>query len=134
MKKRFPKPVCPYCEREATLTDGKEIYPHRVDLYPLNFWICRDCEAYVGCHKPKVGHGNGTVPLGTLANKRLRTLRSHAHRHFDPLWKDGPMTRKTAYQVLANSLEIKVADCHISQMNEVLCEKLIRICKKNKTQ
>lgn len=132
MTKKSFNVICPYCNKEAELTTGKEIYPKRKDLFKLNFWICRECKAYVGCHRPKVGQGNGTKPMGTLANQHLRSMRSSAHRHFDPIWKDGPMTRNTAYLILANSLEIPVKDCHISQFGERLCEQTIRICKRNK--
>lgn len=131
MKKRFSKPVCPYCDKESVLTDGKEIYPHRPDLYSLRFWLCRDCEAYVGCHKAQKGRGDGTRPLGGLANRKLRILRQMAHRHFDHLWKVGPLTRKSAYQILANSMEMQTSDCHISHMNELQCEKVIRLCKRH---
>jgi hypothetical protein len=32
------KPICPYCDREAALTTGAKIYPHRADLFGLKFW------------------------------------------------------------------------------------------------
>jgi len=130
--KNFKKVTCPYCKEEADLTTGREIYPHRKDLHSLKYWICRPFKSYVGCHKKKRGYGDGTRPLGTLANQKLRSLRGTAHRHFDRIWKEGPMTRSTAYMLLANSLEIAVEDCHISQFDIALCEKTIRISKRNK--
>lgn len=72
---------CPYCQGQAELTNGKEIYPHREDLWGLRFWICRPCQAYVGCHR----YGNGQKPLGTPAQAGLRVFRKRVHAHFDPL-------------------------------------------------
>lgn len=52
---------------------GDVIYKRRPDLKDKNFFLCVDCNAYVGCHK------NGS-PLGTVANENLRKMRSSAHR------------------------------------------------------
>lgn len=82
---------CPYCHGQVLLTTGEEIYPHRRDLYHKKFYICRPCNAYVGCHD------GTTVALGPVANMTLRNIRKRAHAAFDPIWKDGLMTRKGAY-------------------------------------
>lgn len=74
--------ICSYCNKPAELVTGKEIYPHRPDLYPKKFWRCRPCTAYVGCHKPNAGYGDGTRPLGRLANAELRAAKSAAHAAF----------------------------------------------------
>ena len=83
--------VCSHCSRECRLTDGAEIYRNRHDLWSLNFWICDTCDAYVGCHKPgdncRGSNANGTLPLGTAANKELRILRHKIHRLVDPFWE-----------------------------------------------
>lgn len=42
---------CDYCGNDAMLVSGRAIYPHRPDLFRLNFWQCAPCDAYVGCHK-----------------------------------------------------------------------------------
>lgn len=39
--------VCPYCGELAELIDSKEIYSRSYG----KAWICRTCDAYVGCHK-----------------------------------------------------------------------------------
>lgn len=44
--------ICPYCGSKTEYVDGTVIYPHRPDLANRKFYICRPCNAYVGCHKP----------------------------------------------------------------------------------
>ena len=101
--------------------NGDVLYPHRPDLAKLWFWLCKPCDAYVGCHKP------GTRPKGILATARLRTLRKRAHAAFDPLWKSGGMKRGEAYKWL--SKEIGVSQAHIGEMDEALCEKTLEVCR-----
>ena len=109
-------PICPYCNQFSKLVTGKEVYPHRKDLFNLNFYQCNPCVAYVGTHK-------GTVkPLGRLANAELRKSKSAAHRAFDPLWKLGDMKRKEAYKWLAVALGINASDCHIGMFDVSTCE------------
>jgi hypothetical protein len=125
-------PVCD-CGREAVLVGGAVIYPHRQDLYTKSFWQCAPCDAYVGCHPPagkngKGGHGDGTVPLGRLANAELRRWKSFAHRVFDPMWKDGEMRRKQAYRWLAQQLNIDFKDCHIGEFDVQTCKRVVEVC------
>lgn len=116
------KPVCPYCDSTAELATGREIYPHRPDLHEKNFYRCEPCGAYVGCHP-------GTVtPLGGLANAELRRARSAAHAAFDPLWRDGTMKRRAAYQWLADGLGIDRRDCHIGHFDLATCERALELC------
>lgn len=114
-------PVCPYCKATAEKVTGKEIYPHRPDLYPLVFYRCTPCGAHVGCHR-------GTdKPLGMLANADLRTARICAHEAFDQLWREklpGKMTRSQAYFWLADKLGLSVEKCHIGMFNEAQCRQV----------
>ena len=99
------KPVCPYCQKPAQMVNGRAIYPHRTDLFRLVFWQCAPCDAYVGCHLPAPrGLGDGTVPLGRLANAELRRARQQDHAAFDPLWRARHMNRRQAYAWLARQL------------------------------
>lgn len=111
-------PICPYCNEFSKPVTGKEVYPHRKDLYKLSFYSCNDCSAYVGAHK------GTTKPLGRLANKELRKAKSAAHRAFDPLWKLGDMKRKEAYKWLASMLNIDGSDCHIGMFDVETCEQV----------
>ena len=112
---------CPYCYKLASLVSGEVIYPHRIDLFDKKFWSCKKCEAYVGCHEKT------TLPLGSLANQTLRSLRSKCHQLFDPLWrsKNNGITRSNCYWWLANKLDIHIKDCHIGLFDEDKCMRLL---------
>lgn len=112
------------CDRYAERVTGKVIYPHRRDLWNRDFWLCRECNAYVGCHP-------GTItPLGTLAGPELRKARGRAHDAFDPLWKAGQTSRDEAYQWLASELGISKANCHIGMFDLETCNHVIELCQK----
>lgn len=121
--------ICPYCNAAAKLVNGSVIYPHRRDLYEKQFWQCKPCDAYVGCHKPNVGYGNGSRPLGRLANAELRKAKSMAHAFFDPIWKDGLKKRGSAYAWLAEKLGIDSKDCHIGMFDVEQCKRVVAACK-----
>ena len=118
------KVLCPYCGNPAALVTGNELYPHRPDLYYKRSWVCEPCDAYVGCHKMS-NHPNGksgTTPLGSLAKRPLRELRTKCHKLFDPMWRSGRFSRGHAYKALAKRLNIKPQDCHFSWFNDEQCK------------
>lgn len=115
--------ICPYCEKPARFVTGREVYPHRRDLWAQKFYLCSPCSAWVGCHK------STGKPFGRLANFQLRTIRSRAHAAFDPIWKDGPTTRKDAYKWLAKEIGIEFAVCHIGDFDEAMCQRVIDVCR-----
>lgn len=117
---------CQYCKQPAELVTGNRIYPNRPEFAKLKFWRCTDCDARVGCHP---GTRN---PLGSLANGKLRKLRSRVHDDFDWIWKHGHMKQNEAYSWLASRLDITVKSCYIGKFNEKLCEKAIAILKEYK--
>ncbi|WP_418131431.1 zinc-finger-containing protein [Variovorax sp. 278MFTsu5.1] len=121
MKGKLLKVDCPYCSRPARLVGGAAIYPHRPDLFALKFWQCQPCNAFVGTHKNSSRH----VPLGRLANAELRALKSRAHARFDPLWKQGGMSRSEAYAWAAEALAIPQNEMHIGMFDGARCEQLI---------
>ena len=98
------KPIfCCGCghEVEARLTDGKEIYSHRTDLYDLPFWKCDACKNYVGCHyKTK----NRTNPLGNIPTPEIKKARQHIHAILDPLWEPNRYNRRKIYEKLSEAL------------------------------
>jgi hypothetical protein len=120
-------PTCPYCGKPASLVGGAAIYPMRRDLYGKDFWLCRPCSAYVGCHP------GTTTALGRLANAELRQAKMAAHRAFDPTWKDGNMRRKQAYAWLAGELGIGVNACHVGEFDIDVCNRVVTICNKQPT-
>ena len=86
---------------DAILTNGKEIYSHRRDLYDLPFWKCGTCHNYVGCHhKTK----NRTRPLGDIPTKEIRNARRHIHAILDPLWQSKMITRHDLYADIGRRL------------------------------
>lgn len=114
-----PAPVCPYCHKAAQQAPSTAVYGAGRDYGPV--WLCRPCEAWVGCHK-------GTPrPLGRLANKALREAKVRAHAAFDPLWKAGTMDRSAAYAWLADQLGIDRKDCHIGMFDLDQCSRVVMI-------
>jgi len=86
---------------EARLTDGNEIYPHRLDLHNLPFWKCDRCGNYVGCHhKTK----NRIKPLGCIPTTEIKNARKEIHTILDPIWKSGRVDRKTLYAAISEHL------------------------------
>lgn len=127
-------PICPYCGAFSVLVTGAVIYPHRPDLAALKFYQCAPCGAYVGCHKD----GDGTNPLGRLANPELRKAKSAAHAVFDPVWKaraecspgeSRVRIRNRCYSDLSKLLGIPREECHIGMMDVALCRRVVDICK-----
>lgn len=125
--------TCQYCGNEAHLVDGREIYQQRPDLYSLNFWQCKPCNAFVGCHR-EGAHvdgviSDGTIPLGILANAELRKAKSAAHAAFDPLWRNKHFkSRKTAYKWLADKLKINIQQCHIGMFDVAMSNRVVVLC------
>lgn len=126
---------CNYCQQPARLVDHKELYGKSA---PKLYWFCQDCDAYVGCHPAadvngKGGVGDGTVPMGTLANSALRRLRMKAHGSFDPFWKKQGWSRTEAYSWLAKALELPRSKCHIAMMDNKLCQQVQDLVRKQYT-
>jgi hypothetical protein len=121
---------CPYCPgQNAESVGGLDIYPRRPDLAHKRFWRCPCCKARVGCHPPansaRGGIGDGTVPLGRLANKELRDVKQLAHAAFDPLFRNGSMRRAEAYAWLAKTLNMTADECHLGHFDVRDCWRVI---------
>lgn len=113
--------ACQHCGCEASLVTGKEIYPHRPDLYHKSFYLCQ-CGAYVGTHP------GTTNPLGRPSNAALRKAKAAAHAVFDPIWKTKEMGRSAAYKWLAGELGIRPSETHIGWFDEETCKRVVEIC------
>lgn len=85
----------------ARLTNGAEIYPHRLDIALLPFWKCNACGNYVGCHHKTT---NPTEPLGNIPTPELRKARSHIHAILDPLWKSKRLKRTYLYKMISDHM------------------------------
>lgn len=122
---------CAHCGCNCELTTGVEIYPHRDDLGYLHFWICRNCDAYVGCHK----NGDGQKALGTAANAELRSLRGKLHAIIDPKWRCGSQKRSTVYsqltQLAVNNKIIPKDSCyHTAELNTEQAREMLALLKR----
>lgn len=123
------RPVtCHYCNNNAELVTGREIYPTLVKLHQKKFWRCLPCKAWVGTHEASLDF----KPLGLLAKKELRDLKMRAHAAFDPVWKDGKMKRAEAYAWLAEKMGLETKRCHIGWFNEEKCQKVIDVCRSHR--
>jgi hypothetical protein len=94
---------CCECAKDvsARLTDGKEIYPHRSDLFDLPFWKCNACHNFVGCHhKTK----DRTRPLGVIVSQPIKNMRKKIHALLDPIWQEGHRHRKSVYAEMSRRL------------------------------
>lgn len=129
LKESPRKITCQYCGKDAKMVKGLEIYPHRSDLKHKNFWYCKPCGAYVGCHRINPNRQeDGTRPLGELSNQELRRAKIMAHLAFDNLWKSGKMSRKAAYRWLSEKTGIDRASCHIGSFTIENCKKVVEVC------
>lgn len=112
------KIYCCECEKDinARLTNGKEIYPHRNDLYKLPFWVCDLCGNFVGCHhKTKTP----TKPLGVIPTKELKAKRQEIHKLLDPIWKMGKMRRGDCYARLTKVIGKQYHTAELKSVSEV---------------
>lgn len=107
---------CNYCSNQAEWVENKEIYGRNYGK-SIMVWLCRKCNAYVGCHN------NTRKPLGTMANKELREWRIKVHALFDPLWKTGKMRREKAYGILRSYFGYEV---HIGESDIEMCKKIVK--------
>jgi len=116
---------CQYCGNKAKKVMGNVIYPYRKSLWRRKFFLCKPCDAYVGCHHTPNGKFK---TMGELANRELRQLRRRAHVAFDPLWTENRMTRAKAYAWLAEQMGLTSSECHIGKFNNEQCERVIELC------
>lgn len=117
--------ICQYCNQPAKCVPNEEIYNGKRYGKSYMMWYCKPCDAYVGTH-----NNNPDAPLGTLANRELRTWRKLAHKVFDPIWKTKIMTRKQAYRRLANRMKVK--QIHIGESDIETCEKIVDLITSGK--
>ncbi|MBR3797536.1 MAG: hypothetical protein IKK36_01290 [Bacteroidales bacterium] len=110
--------ICPYCGKESELIDSAEIYNGK--SYG-KMYICRPCDAYVGCH------WSSNKALGRLANAELRKYKHEAHNTFDQIWEKNLMGRHQAYTWLSQQLGTKRHLTHIGMFDVDLCQKVIQL-------
>lgn len=114
-------PRCAHCDSRAVMstTHAEGLRPNAGKKF---VWACRPCGATVGCHQ--VG-SCCWIPLGRPANSGVRLLRMRLHEEFDPIWRFGDTTRKSAYRWLASEMKINPSDCHIGMFDERQCRQAL---------
>ncbi len=123
VKNVLPVPTeCPYCQGDVRLIPNKLLYGKPTGKWPWAY-RCENCRACVGLHPFT------DIPLGSLANQRLRNLRSAAKSSFNPLWKEYGLSRNKAYAFLAREMNIALDHTHIGWFNEEQCTQAIVICR-----
>ena len=118
------KIFCVECNKKvkASLVTGKEIYPHRLDLYDTYYYKCPNCGNYVGTHK-------GTItPLGCIPSERLRRKRIQVHNMMDHLWKNKLISRNTLYKLIRDELGYNYHNGTTTSIEE--CDKALSVVKK----
>ena len=78
-----------------------------------------ECDAYVRVH------AGTNIPVGSLANHELRTLRRTAHHYFDQLHQSGMMSKQDAYQWFADLICAPLSEAHIGYLGEYYCKQVI---------
>lgn len=116
------KDPCHYCNGKVEKTLGKDVYPRSPTFAEIVIYKCTNCNAYVGSHRTT------GLPLGIVANDRLRDLRGKCHNIFDKLWV-GRDQRNEEYAKLAEKLGIPREDCHFAMFDEDLCIKALAILR-----
>ncbi len=108
------KIFCACCvrKRKVRLTLGTEVYPKYISLHSKPYWICDECNNFVGCHP------NTIKPLGCIATKHLRQARAEIHGILDPIWQSGTMSRSRIYKELSNKLGWKYHTASIRNITE----------------
>lgn len=120
--------ICPYCGSVTEHVEDIEVYGRS---FGSMLYICRKCDAYVGCHKTRP-----LEALGRLANKELREAKIEAHKYLDNLWQRRISSdctkmhaRGKAYKWLAKQMNIDKKYCHIGMFDVAECNKVIELCK-----
>lgn len=115
---------CPYCGSSVVFRSADGIYQD--NSRGMMLYVCShypQCDAYVRTHA-------GTkIPVGSMANHELRSLRKTAHHYFDQLHKSGFMTKDDAYFWLASIIDAPMSQAHIGYLSEYYCKQVIEKSK-----
>ena len=126
IKHPAPAPtVCPFCGCAVELVNNREIYGREYGDWPYAYRCANwntDCGAYVGLHP------NTDVPLGTLADKRLRTARNANKKLFLEI-SEG-IDRNDAYAWLADQMGMSIAECHFGLFDVDQCQRAGAVCRR----
>ncbi|CAL8481055.1 zinc-finger-containing protein [Caballeronia sp. S22] len=131
--KPLPHPNCDYCGDPAVVARaGDHVYPYRDDHGPL--WLCQNCQAWIGVFP----RSTRNVPLGRLADARLRELKAKLHAALEPLVsakvrRDGCNVfeaRAKAMKWLAGEIGADAEKCSIHTLDADRCERAIAVVER----
>jgi hypothetical protein len=116
--------ICPNCGGAVERVSNSLIYRKEYGAWPFAYrCVIPACDSYVGLH-PKTD-----IPLGTLANKSVRTARKQAKAMLSPMWEVDGMDKNSVYAWLAEKMGITdVNHCHIGWFDEKQCAQVVQIC------
>lgn len=124
--------ICRYCGGAVRLVSASKVYgpaaAARLGIERQSFYQCQNCNARVGCHP------GSTRPLGNLANGALRMKRMETHHVFDSFWKERGMSRTQAYKWMAKKMRLSEELAHIGGFEIDRCQKLIKLCEKERNK
>jgi len=85
--------------------------------------ICPKCGKEAKSVQTRYGIRNACCDLvswgnGELVDKETRIARMAAHLAFDPLWKQGLLSRSKAYRILASKMKMDINKCHMKLMDK----------------
>ena len=116
---------CPYCGSPVVYRSADGIY--RDNSKGTMLYVCSrypECDSYVRVH------AGTNIPVGSIANHELRTLRRTAHHYFDQLYESGYMSKQDAYQWLADLIMAPLSEAHIGHLGEYYCKQVIEESRK----
>lgn len=122
--------TCSYCGEPCSFVGAETLKPDVTDATGTNYWQCKNCDAYVTCHKRDMTHGlTGIEPMGVTANRELRRHRGILHKAFDRIWRRNFMPRGDAYAWLADKMGMTKEECHIAMMDDDQCLKALNFVR-----
>lgn len=86
------------------------------------------CSTFPVCRCIRPSHPNGQV-FGIPGDAETKKARIAAHAIFDPIWQSGNMTRRQAYQWLADKLGVK--EIHMSELSASECKRVIQVIEES---
>lgn len=116
---------CPYCGGTVVYRSADGIYHD--NSKGMMLYVCSnypECDSYVRVH------AGTNIPVGSLANHELRSLRRTAHHYFDQLHESGFMSKQDAYQCLADIICAPLSEAHIGHLGEYYCKLVIEESRK----
>lgn len=113
---------CNICGGKVIYTTNDRIY-HGKKYGSGYCYLCTECGAYVGTHKPRPKEA-----LGILADEEMREWKIRCHDEFDKLWGDGDQ-RKQLYKRLSKELNISIKECHFGYFDLDTLKKSYEIIK-----